>query len=101
VSTGANPRNANGHRRRRIRARVLAAYTHCALCGRLVDKTLPPTHPGAPEVDEILPISKGGNPLLWANVQLVHRRCNQAKGNKTDYTPPAAPTPEPRTSRQW
>lgn len=35
----------------------------------------------APEVDEIIPISKGGSPLDWNNVQLVHRRCNQRKGN--------------------
>lgn len=101
MSNGANPRNANGHRRRRLRRRVLAAYTLCALCGKWVDKTLPYTDPGAPEVDEILPVSLGGNPLLWSNVQLAHRACNQAKRNKPDYVAPPNPVQRPITSRSW
>ena len=28
-----NPRQANGHRRRQVRAAVLAEETHCAICG--------------------------------------------------------------------
>ena len=50
-----NPRRANGHRRTQLRKRVLAHYSVCALCERPVDKTLPYTDPGAPEVDEIIP----------------------------------------------
>lgn len=100
----ANPRNANGHRRRQIRRRVLAAYTHCALCGLPVDKTLPHTDPGAPEVDEITPVSLGGDPLAWSNVQLAHRICNQRKSNHVTPTRPdrlaIAPPPAP-TSRDW
>lgn len=30
---GGNPRNRNGSRRRLLRARVLAAYDTCAICG--------------------------------------------------------------------
>lgn len=101
MSDGANPRYANGHRRRRLRRRVLAHYTHCALCGRPVDKTLPPNDPGAPEVDEITPISLGGNPLLWSNVQLAHRICNQRKGNRTKTKTPTPKTRAPITSRAW
>lgn len=101
MSNGANPRNANGHRRRRLRRRVLAAYTQCALCGKWVDKTLPYTDPGAPEVDEILPVSLGGDPLLWSNVQLAHRACNQDKGNKVDHEPRPTITVKPVTSRTW
>lgn len=95
-----NPRYANGHRRRTLRKRVLAAYTHCALCGKPVDKTLPAGDPGAAEVDEIIPVSLGGDPLAWTNVQLAHRRCNQAKRNNPHWNPPAAPR-TPSTSRQW
>lgn len=96
-----NPRRANGHRRTQLRRRVLAAYTDCALCGRPVDKTLPPTDPGAPEVDEIIPVSLGGDPLAWSNVQLAHRACNQRKSNNTNYTAhPTTPRP-PTTSRRW
>ena len=35
---GTNPRNRNGARRRQLRARVLAAYDTCAICGQPVDK---------------------------------------------------------------
>lgn len=33
------------------------------------------------EVDEIIPVSKGGDPLLFENTQPAHRICNQRKGN--------------------
>ena len=101
-----NPRRANGHRRDRLRRRVLAHYTHCAICGKPVDKTLPYTDPGAPEVDEKLPVSKGGDPLAWTNVQLAHRICNQRKGNTVEHDEHderrSSTTPtKPRTSRAW
>lgn len=76
-----NVRYANGHRRRQLRLRVLAAYDTCALCGLPVNKTLKTPHPMSPEVDEIIPVSRGGNPLAWDNVQLAHRDCNRRKGN--------------------
>ncbi|WP_442802260.1 HNH endonuclease [Rhodococcus sp. PD04] len=83
----ANPRYANGHRRRKLRERVLAEEDVCALCGLAVDKTLTngpdgKPHPLRGEVDEIVPVSRGGSPFERANVQLAHRRCNQRKGNR-------------------
>lgn len=36
------------------------------------------------EVDEIIPVSRGGDPLAWDNVRLTHRRCNRLKSNKSD-----------------
>lgn len=96
---GTNPRYANGQRRRTLRKRVLAAYDVCALCGDPVDKTLPAGDPGAPEVDEIIPLSLGGDPLAFSNVQLTHRLCNNRKSNThTGRLPPPKP---PRTSRAW
>ena len=95
-----NPRRANGHRRTQLRRRVLAHYTHCAICGKPVDKTLPMLDPLAPEVDEILPVSRGGDPLAWSNVQLAHRICNQRKGDRLDYKPTPQPA-QPKTSRSW
>lgn len=87
-------RDSNGAAWRKARARVLAAETVCALCGRLVDKTLPTLHPLAPQVDHIIPVSKGGHPTARSNLQLAHRSCNRRKGNN----PTTPPMP---TSRPW
>ncbi|WP_188491981.1 HNH endonuclease [Williamsia phyllosphaerae] len=83
MSTGANPRYANGSRRRALRARILATETHCGICGEPVDTTIPTPHPDSPEIDEIHPLSKGGDPLSRSNCQLTHRRCNRAKSDTT------------------
>lgn len=64
-----------------MRARVLAAYDVCHLCGRPVDKSLPAGDPWAPEVDEIIPVSMGGSPTRFSNLALAHRRCNEYRGN--------------------
>lgn len=81
---GRNPRRANGWRRDQLRRRVLAAYDLCAICGQPVDKTLRTPHPLSAEVDELIPVSRGGDPLNFSNCRLVHRRCNRLKSNKTD-----------------
>lgn len=101
-----NPRRRNGHRRSQLRRRVLAAYDVCAwpLCewpGQPIDKTLPIHHPLAGEVDEIIPVSRGGDPLAWDNVRLLHRICNQRRGNGTRHTPTRTPPPPLTTSRNW
>lgn len=95
-----NPRQANGHRRRMLRARILATETQCAICGGDVDKTLHYLDPMAPEVDEILPVSFGGDPLARANTRLAHRLCNQRRGNGTRGAPAPLPVPV-KTSRAW
>ena len=38
------------------------------------------------EVDEIVPVSLGGDPLDFANVAAAHRICNQRRGNKPLHT---------------
>lgn len=99
--TKPDPRTTNGTARRRIRRLVKAQSDHCALCGLPVDKTLNTMpgqhsprcvrpdcpgcvpHPMRAEVDEIIPVSKGGNPLDLDNCQLTHRICNLRKGNGT------------------
>jgi 5-methylcytosine-specific restriction endonuclease McrA len=80
---------------RRVRARVLATSDLCGLCG----------HPGAREVDLIIPLSLGGDPLDPANLRPAHgtsdpcpwclRACNQSRGNRDQ------PSPAPRQSRRW
>lgn len=91
-------RSANGHRRRQVRARVLAEETDCHLCGQPVDKTLPRWLPGSPEVDEIIPVSLGGSPTDRANCRLSHRLCNVRKGNGTRIPKTVATL---KRVRQW
>ena len=93
-----NLRYGNGHRRRRVRAQVLAEEDHCAICGQLVDKDLPPYLPGSPEVDEIIPYSKGGSPYARDNCRLTHRGCNVRRGNGTRQRAIVVPYV---TSRSW
>lgn len=89
-----NPRNANGHRRRQLRARVLREETLCGLCGEFVDKTIPTPDPMSPEVDEIIRIRDGGDPLDRANCRLTHRHCNR-------YRDVGSKTPEVKRVRAW
>ncbi|MGE8691853.1 HNH endonuclease [Bifidobacterium bifidum] len=75
--TPANPRYANGARRRAIRKRALNVYDTYHICDKPVDKTLPARHPWSAEVDEIISVSQGGSPYEFANCRLAHRACNQ------------------------
>lgn len=83
-----NVRYANGARRRALRARHLAQAGHvtcpwpdCPWPGQPFDATLPTLDPRAPVVDEIVPVSRGGDPLSWENTRLMHRWCNAKRGD--------------------
>ena len=91
-------RCGNGHRRRQVRAAVLAEETHCGICGLPVDVTLPAGQPGSPEVDEIIPASKGGSPYRRDNCRLTHRLCNARRGNGSRQRVIVAPF---TTTRTW
>ena len=95
-----NPRYKNGNARRKLRAWLKAQERPCAICGQPIDYSLPAKHPMSFEVDEIVPVSKGGNPYRRDNVQAAHRICNQRRGNKPLQKTPArvpiaAPLPQP------
>lgn len=97
-----NPRQANGHRRRQLRARVLREEDDCWRCGQPVDKTLPPYQDGSPEVDEIIAVADGGDPLDRNNVRLAHRLCNVRAGEQTKKALRARRSlPAFTTSRSW
>ena len=52
------------------------------------------------EVDEIVPVSKGGSPYDRANVAPAHRICNQRRGNRP--LGEVGPTMLPNaTSQEW
>lgn len=97
-----NPRRRNGHRRNQLRARVLREETHCAICGDEVDTSLPHGLPESPEVDELLPVSRGGDPLDRDNCRLTHRRCNRQRGAAdTEFGKPQRQPVTFITSRDW
>lgn len=76
---GYNPRYANGHRRRQMRARIKAANPNCYICGQPIDYTLKPPNPWSYVVDETIPLARGGT-LTYHNSGAAHRWCNQVKG---------------------
>lgn len=78
-----NPRRANGHRRDSARRIVRSWGGPCAICRMPIDYSLPPGTPWSFEVDEIVPVSKGGSPYDPASLQPAHRRCNQWRSNRS------------------
>jgi len=75
-----DPRKRYPKLRNDLRKRIFATQDICAICGREVDKTLPPGTPLSPEIDEIIPVARGGSPYDIDNLQLTHKLCNQRKG---------------------
>jgi hypothetical protein len=53
----------------------------CGLCGKAVSRDIRGRRRGAPSLDHIIPLSRGGS-HTYANVQLAHFECNAAKGNR-------------------
>ena len=83
-----NPRYSDGNARRKLRNRLKAEGRGCWICrafGRPdhIDYDLPARHPRSFEVDELLPVSKGGSPFDYYNVDATHRSCNEWRGNKS------------------
>ena len=78
-----NPRYANGSRRRALVRSVKAMGLPCWMCGMPIDPALPAGHPLSFELDELVPVSKGGSPTDPANVAGAHRCCNQWRGNRS------------------
>lgn len=76
-------RYSNGARRRALVRRVKAMGLPCWICGMPIDPALPAGHPLSFELDELVPVSKGGSPTDPANVAGAHRCCNQWRGNRS------------------
>lgn len=67
----------------------------------LTDYSLPAGHPMSFEVDEIVPVSKGGDPLDFDNTQPTHRVCNQRKGDGRRRYACGRKSAGLPTSREW
>lgn len=63
----------------RNRARILRDEDFCAICGKLVDKTLRGPDPWSPSIDHIISPEDGGTNDR-SNLRLAHLRCNSARG---------------------
>lgn len=99
-------RYANGSARRKVRAWLKDQGRPCHLCGGAIDYSLPAGHPMSFEVDEIVPVSKGGSPIDPSNVAPAHRICNERRGNKSLESLNAPPKPRAKdvgckTSFSW
>lgn len=85
---GTNPRYANGYRRRQAVARLRAERRGCWICrafGRpdAIDYDLPAGDPMSFEADDLVPVSKGGDPTSYHNLDAAHRQCNNWRKAKT------------------
>lgn len=96
-----NPRRANGHRRDELRRWLRSQGAPCHICGLPIDYSLPAGHPMSFEVDEIIPVSRGGSPLDRDNVAPAHRICNQKRGNRPLGEPARARDLPCVTSQEW
>lgn len=115
----SNVRNKNGNARRKLRIWLKAQGRPCWICKEFgrppeIDYSLPARNPWSFEVDELVPVSKGGDPLDRNNVDAAHRCCNQWRGNKsvaevkaiahgegTSIVAPATLSVRGTTSREW
>lgn len=75
-----NPRNIRG--RTALIARVRSQGRPCWICGLPIDYSLPARHPLGYELDELVPVSKGGSPVDYGNVAPAHRCCNQWRSDR-------------------
>lgn len=80
---GPDLRRVDQRARDAVAARVLAEESVCHLCLTPVDKSIPAGLPAAPEIDEVVPVSRGGDPLDRSNCRLAHKSCNARRGNMT------------------
>jgi len=90
----ANPRNGRPYRR--LCTWLRSQCLPCWICGHNIGYELDARHPLSFTLDHEQPLSKGGDLLDPANARPAHRRCNSARGNRTD----AARQPV-RASRRW
>ncbi|MEU0634533.1 HNH endonuclease [Streptomyces sp. NPDC005989] len=88
-----NPRNGRPYRR--LVSAVKAMRQPCWLCGHDIPPRLDARHPLSFTLDHVVPLSRGGALLDPANARSAHRRCNSARGNRTEARP------KQPSSRRW
>ena len=81
-----NPRYTNGAARRRAQSRLRAEALPCWMCGIPIDYSAPKGDPMSFQVDELVPVSKGGSPTDRANLAPAHACCNNWRKAKSVAT---------------
>ena len=76
-----NPRRT--YRRDVLWKRVRALGLPCWICGLPIDYGAPSKTPLSFELDELVPVSKGGDPADMANTAPAHRCCNQWRSDRS------------------
>lgn len=76
-----NPRRRAG--RDALWRRVKSLGRPCWICGLPIDPSVPAGHPLSFELDELVPVSKGGSPTDMRNTAGSHRVCNQWRSNRS------------------
>ena len=79
-----NPRRS--YRRDVLWKRVRALGLPCWICGLPIDYGAPSKTPLSFELDELVPVSKGGDPADMANTAPAHRCCNQWRSDRSVAT---------------
>lgn len=82
ASSSANPRRKKGYKRDKLWKRVRAERRPCHLCGYPIDYDAGYLDKRSFQLDELDPVSKGGDHTDYANVDAAHRCCNQWRGNR-------------------
>lgn len=82
----ATPSRYKGHHRERmaIRRNLAMEDRPCWICCGPIDYAIKgQSHPYHFEVDELVPVSRGGSPTDPDNVAPAHRICNNWRGNRS------------------
>lgn len=74
-------KNAQKKAREAMKRELRGDNPTCALCGLIIDMSLPHTSKWSFEVDHIIPLAKGGS-NSYDNFQPVHQKCNRLKGDR-------------------
>lgn len=100
MSSRPDPRQRNGNARRKLRARLRAEDRPCHICGQPIVYSLPTGDPWSFEAEELVPVSRGGSPYDYGNVDAAHCICSQRRGNETpgDVARPLLPI---RRTQLW
>lgn len=88
----------NDSTRRRIKRRLRMSEDTCFLCGLPLDDAAPAFTDWSTEIDEVIPVRKGGDPYgANTDLHLVHRCCNIHR-NAKQYR---ESVPYPGMLRDW